>query len=79
MKKLYCVIWGKYRQFEITKISYDLEKIVILSIIFAKCKNEDEKFLRRRIDWDITNSWFNWKYIITLKICLKKPSVKNSD
>ena len=26
MKKLYCVIWGKYRKLEIPKIAYIFEK-----------------------------------------------------
>ena len=43
MKKLYCVICGKYRKFEKAKISYILEKILVLSIISSKCKNEDQK------------------------------------
>ena len=43
MKKLYCVIWGRYRKFEKPKISYLLEKTVVLSINCSKCKDEDEK------------------------------------
>ena len=35
------------------------DKTLLLSSISNKCENEDEK--RRRIDWDIKNSWFNWK------------------
>ena len=27
-----------------------------------------KKYLRRRFNWDIRSSWFNCKYIITLKI-----------
>ena len=46
MKKLYCIICGKYRKFEKTKISYILEKTLILSIICSKCHNEDEKLFR---------------------------------
>ena len=42
MKKIYCVIWGKYRKFEKPKISYLLEKTLVLYIISSKCKNEDE-------------------------------------
>ena len=42
MKKLYCVIYGKYRKFEKPKISCLLEKTLVLSIICSKCKNEDE-------------------------------------
>ena len=45
MKKL-CVIYGKYRKFENPKISYILEKMLVLSIIYSKCKNEDEKIFK---------------------------------
>ena len=43
MKKLYCVICGKYRKIEKPKISYLLEKTLVLSIICSNCMNEDEK------------------------------------
>ena len=46
MKKLYCVICGKYRKFEKPKISYFLEKNISFSIIKSKCKNEDEKVFK---------------------------------
>ena len=46
MKKLYCVICGKYRKFGKPKISYLLEKTLVLSIICSKCKNEDEKIFK---------------------------------
>ena len=46
MKKLYCVICGKYRKFEKPKVSYLLEKTLVLSIICGKCKNEDEKLFK---------------------------------
>ena len=46
MKKLYCIICGKYRKFEKPKISYLLEKTLVLSIICSKCKNEDEKIFK---------------------------------
>ena len=46
MKKLYCVICGKYRKFEKPKISYVLEKTLVFSIICSKCKNEDEKLFK---------------------------------
>ena len=42
MKKLYCVICGKYRNFEKRKTSYLLGKTLGFSIIISKCKNEDE-------------------------------------
>ena len=43
MKKICCVICGKYRKFEKPKILYILEKTLVLSIICSKCNNEDEK------------------------------------
>ena len=46
MKKLYCIICGKYRKFEKPKISHLLEKTLVLSIICSKCKNEDEKIFK---------------------------------
>ena len=46
MKKLYCVICGKYRKFEKPKVLYILEKTLVLSIIRSKCKNEDEKIFK---------------------------------
>ena len=46
MKNLYCIICGKYRKFEKSKILYLLEKILVLSISCSKCKNGDEKILK---------------------------------
>ena len=48
IKKLYCVICGKYRKIEKPKILYLLE-ILVLSIICSKCKKEDEKYLNKKI------------------------------
>ena len=80
MKTLYCVICRKYRKLEKSTISYLLEKALVLSIICSKCKTEEGKqFLRKnnqRINWDIIDSWFNWKYIIIFKIWLKRAWVK---
>ena len=46
MKKLYCVTCSKYRKIKKLKISYLLEKTLVLSIICSKCKNEDEKKIK---------------------------------
>ena len=46
MKKLNCVICGKYRKFEKPKISFLLEKTLVLSTICKKCENEDEKLFK---------------------------------
>ena len=46
MKKIYCVICGKYSKFINPKISCIFKKILFLSIICAKCENKDEKILK---------------------------------
>ena len=43
MKNFNCIICGKYRKFEKPKISYLLQKTLVLSIICSDCKNKDEK------------------------------------
>ena len=40
-KRLYCVICGKYRKFEKSKLSYLLEKALVLSVI---CSNNKKIF-----------------------------------
>ena len=54
MKKLYCVICSKYRKFEKPKISYLLEKTLVLSIICSKWKNEDEKLFKEEESIEIS-------------------------
>ena len=46
MKKLYCFICGKYRKCEKPKISYLLEKTLVLSNVCSKYKNEEEKIFK---------------------------------
>ena len=46
MKNIYCIFCFKYRKFERPKISYLLERILVLSLIWSKCKNEDEKIFK---------------------------------
>ena len=48
MKKLYCVICEKHRKSEKPKISYLLEKTLVLFIICSKCKNEDGKLFKEK-------------------------------
>ena len=57
MKKLQSVICGKYRKFEKPKISYILEKTLILSIICSKCENEDEKLFKEEESIEILISF----------------------
>ena len=40
------LICFKYRKIENPKISYLLEKTLVLSIICSKCKDEDEKIFK---------------------------------
>ena len=56
MKKLYCVICGKYRKFKNPKISYIFEKALVLTIIYSKCKNEDGKALKEEKSIEILKS-----------------------
>ena len=46
MKIIYCFIFGKYRKFKNPKISYIFQKALVLSIIWSKNKNEDEKIYK---------------------------------
>ena len=48
MENLYYAICGKYRKFEKPKISYLIEKTLVLCIICSKCKNEDEKLFKKK-------------------------------
>ena len=49
MKESYCFICGKYRKFEKPKLSQLSEKTLVRSIICTKCKNEDKKNLKKKI------------------------------
>ena len=44
--KLCCIICSKYSKLEKPKLSYLLEKTLVLSVICSKCKNEDEKLFK---------------------------------
>ena len=46
MKKIYCIICGKYRKSEKAKVSYFLQKTLVLSIICSKLKTEYEKLFK---------------------------------
>ena len=46
MKKIYCIICGKYKKFLNPKISYIFDKTLFLSIIYSKCGIEDKKILK---------------------------------
>ena len=46
MKKIYWVIYGKYRKSRNFKISFIIERTLDLCVICSKYKNEDEKIFK---------------------------------
>ena len=54
MKKLYCAFFGKWRKFEKPKISYLLEKTLLLSVICSNCRNEDKKSFKEEESIEIS-------------------------
>ena len=56
MKKLYCVIYGKYRKSEKPKISYICEETLLAVSAKIKMKN----ISRRKIIWDIKLKIYNY-------------------
>ena len=48
MKKIFCIICGKYGKFKKPKISYLLEITLVFSIIFGISKNKDENYLKKK-------------------------------
>ena len=54
MKKIYCATSGRCIKLEKPKISYLLEKTLVLSIICSKCKNEDKKLFKEEESIEIS-------------------------
>ena len=48
MKKLYCVICGKYRKFKNPKIPYILEKTLIFVLFAVSVKMKMKKYLKKK-------------------------------
>ena len=46
----YCVVCGKYKKFKNSKISYLLEKTLVLSIICSKCNSKNEMIFKEE-EW----------------------------
>ena len=53
-KKLCCINWSKYEKFGKHKISYLLEKTLVLSIICSKYKNKGEKLFKEEESIEIS-------------------------
>ena len=45
-KKIYCVICGQYKKIDKRKLSYLLEKKLVLSISCSQCKKEDKNLFK---------------------------------
>ena len=73
MENLYCVICNKYRKFENPKILYLLEKTLVLSLIFNKCQNKNEKLFKEEESIEIM------KIHNYLKNMSEENKVKNLD
>ena len=48
MKKLYCVICGKYRKFEKPKISYVFEKHEFFLLLAVSARMKMKKYLKKK-------------------------------
>ena len=48
MKKLYCVIWSKYKNLENQKDHIFSKKTLVLPIICTKCKMKKKKYLKKK-------------------------------
>ena len=53
MKKLYCVIFGKYRKFEKPKTSCIFKKTLVSPINCSKRKNKDKKIFKEEESTEI--------------------------
>ena len=47
MKKIYCIICGKYRKFEKPRVTTKIT--LVLFIICSKCKIKMKKYLKKKI------------------------------
>ena len=47
MKKLYCIIFGKYRKFEKPKISYLLEKTLVFLLFEVSTRMKMKNYLKK--------------------------------
>ena len=53
MKTLYSIICGRYKNLKNLKMSYLVEKALVFSTIYSKCKNEDEKLFKEEESFEI--------------------------
>ena len=48
MKKIYFIRCNKCRKFKNPKISYILNKALVLSVIYDKCDSSDQKYFKKK-------------------------------
>ena len=58
MKKVYSIKCNKYIKFEIPKILNTFDKSYFFPLFVTTVAVMMNKYLRRRIGWDVKNSWF---------------------
>ena len=46
IKKVSCIIYGNYKKFKNPKILQIFEKTLVVSIVYIRCDDEDEKIFR---------------------------------
>ena len=63
IKKLYCVICGRYRKLKEYKISYIFEKTLLPCINCSKCKNKTEKIFKEEEPIEILKNFDLFKNI----------------
>ena len=54
------------KKLEILQYDAFSEKYSFFLLCAVTAEMKMQKYLRRRVNWEMKNSWFNWKYIITL-------------
>ena len=69
-KKYFVLFLVSIENLKVLEYYTSLKEALFLSSTFSKCKNKNAK--SRRNNWGIKYTWFIEKYIINLKICLKK-------
>ena len=75
MKKLYCIICGKYKKFKNPKIAYIFEKTLVFSIILIKCDTKDEKVFKEEESMKILKVLSLINNIIILEVNLTEENL----
>ena len=72
MKKYLMIFVVSIDKLKTLKYHTFFKKTLVRSIVYNNCENKDKQMFKEEELTDIKNSWFDWKYIITLKVWRKK-------